>query len=304
MQLVSLALATAGIVAAIGAPVRILRARAWFPVFVRPGIVPKRVCALGLALLIPSALLWLYCVHVAYKVFLDPGTPRLWGGSELGMTPTGLAVLYGVAELLLLPVTLGARPDPRRRSGPSRAGAPALARHRARARPSIRSEAPGDSPGGCSGRGDSATLGPGDLPRRCSMERTATCSCGQLSATVSGEPRMHGICSCLECQRATGSAFLQHGYWPRSMVLRIEGQRTTWRRTSDAGRWVDNHFCPRCGSTVFSIAELDPELVCVSIGSFADPSFPAPQYSVWERYRHHWVQAPASCERMDTQPEG
>jgi hypothetical protein len=30
-------------------------------------------------------------------------------------------------------------------------------------------------------------------------------------------------------------------------------------------------------------------LIAVAVGSFADPTFPAPQIAVWERRRHDWV---------------
>jgi len=134
------------------------------------------------------------------------------------------------------------------------------------------------------------------------VDRTARCSCGQLSVTVRGDPTMHGICSCIECQRLTGSSFYHHGYWAKSTVRQITGESTTWRRISEAGRWVDNYFCPVCGTGLYSLAEFDSDLICVSIGSFGDPSFPAPQYSIWQRHKHAWVQIPATCEAMDTQP--
>jgi len=41
-------------------------------------------------------------------------------------------------------------------------------------------------------------------------------------------------------------------------------------------------FCPKCGSTVYWTGDSFPGLVVVAIGTFADPSFPAPAISVWE----------------------
>lgn len=134
------------------------------------------------------------------------------------------------------------------------------------------------------------------------MERTAACSCGQLSVTVLGEPEMHGICSCLECQRNSGSAFGYTGYWLKSAVERISGRSTVWRRTSDAGRWADNHFCPECGATVYAYSEMAPDAINVRIGSFADQDFPPPKYAAWSVSKHGWVAVPESCPTWDTQP--
>ena len=82
----------------------------------------------------------------------------------------------------------------------------------------------------------------------------------------------------------------------------VVGTSTLWRRIADSGRWIDSHFCPVCGSSVYSFAEFDPDSICISIGSFADPSFPSPEYSIWERFKHSWVPTPESCRGMDTQP--
>jgi hypothetical protein len=134
------------------------------------------------------------------------------------------------------------------------------------------------------------------------MDRTAVCSCGQLSVTVSGDPAMHGICSCLECQKTSGSAFSYSGYWPNAAVQRISGRSTVWRRSSDSGRWADTYFCPVCGSTVYGYSEFAPDAINISIGNFAAPDFAVPSYAGWCKYKHAWVEVPASCEVMDTQP--
>ncbi|WP_455550982.1 GFA family protein [Cupriavidus gilardii] len=38
-------------------------------------------------------------------------------------------------------------------------------------------------------------------------KRTAACSCRGVELILAGEPRRVYACSCLECQRCTGSAF-------------------------------------------------------------------------------------------------
>ena len=134
------------------------------------------------------------------------------------------------------------------------------------------------------------------------MERTAVCSCGQLSVTIGGEPAHHGLCSCLECQKASGGPFTYTGYWPRSAVKRIAGVYTTWRRTSESGRWLENCFCPTCGSLVFGHAEHDPDAINVSVGNFAEPSFPPPGYAIWNSFKHSWVVIDPSWQAFDQQP--
>jgi hypothetical protein len=134
------------------------------------------------------------------------------------------------------------------------------------------------------------------------MERTATCSCGQLSVTVEGDPQMHGICSCLVCQKASGTPFSHTGYWPKAQVVSLSGNATVWRRISDSGRWMDTHFCPICGSAVYGYAEFDPHGINIAIGNFADPTFAPPQYAMWNRFKHSWIEFPEWCATNETQP--
>jgi len=39
------------------------------------------------------------------------------------------------------------------------------------------------------------------------MKRTASCLCGDLRITAEGDPARVNMCSCMECQRRSGSAF-------------------------------------------------------------------------------------------------
>ncbi len=80
-------------------------------------------------------------------------------------------------------------------------------------------------------------------------------------------------------------------WFERAQVTSITGNSTQFKRVADSGRSVTFQFCPICGSTVYFQAELFPGLVAVTVGSFADPDFPAPKYSVWEKKRHRWVEA-------------
>ncbi|MDQ3245595.1 MAG: GFA family protein [Pseudomonadota bacterium] len=118
--------------------------------------------------------------------------------------------------------------------------------------------------------------------------RTASCRCGQLNATVTGEPVRISACHCLVCQQRTGSAFSVQARWPADQVT-VEGKSTSWTRTADSGLTATDHFCPECGSTVHFVTQHMPDLVAIPVGAFADPAFPPPRFSVWEERKHPWV---------------
>lgn len=123
-------------------------------------------------------------------------------------------------------------------------------------------------------------------------DRTAACSCGQLSIRTRGAPSIVSSCHCLECQRRTGSLFGAQAFFPRAGIVAIEGERSIWRRQADSGSGLAFHFCPRCGSTVFWENEQLPDIVSIAIGAFADPQFPPPVRTVFTRTKHDWLAFP------------
>lgn len=76
--------------------------------------------------------------------------------------------------------------------------------------------------------------------------------------------------------------------FPRQNV-RISGKSTSFTRPGDSGGTVTFHFCPDCGSTVYWQLSSVADAIAVAVGAFADPAFPAPRVSVYERRRHDWV---------------
>jgi len=127
--------------------------------------------------------------------------------------------------------------------------------------------------------------------------RIASCSCGQLTAEVSGDPVRISICHCLACQRRTGSVFGQQARFPGENVV-ISGRSTDYVRTGDEGSRVKFHFCPLCGSTMYYEPEGLEAFIAIPVGAFADPQFPAPSVSVYEDRMHRWVQPPADAEHI------
>jgi len=127
---------------------------------------------------------------------------------------------------------------------------------------------------------------------------SASCSCGQLTLSVEGEPIRVSICHCLACQRRTGSVFGVQARFKTEQVS-INGRATRFVRKGDEGNLATFHFCPDCGATVYWQMEAFPEAIAVAVGAFADPTFPGPRYSVYESRRHGWVELPHGLERLD-----
>ncbi len=134
-----------------------------------------------------------------------------------------------------------------------------------------------------------------------SPSRTATCSCGQLSIEVQGEPLGTGICHCLFCQRRTGSVFATLACFAGPYT--VVGRATQYVHVGDRGGRFTFRFCPVCGTTLFHTEEgREDGSVDVAVGTFADPSFPPPQGSVYDRRRHPWVHLPPGIKVYGEDP--
>ena len=125
--------------------------------------------------------------------------------------------------------------------------------------------------------------------------RTASCSCGQLTATTHGNPVRVSVCHCLACQRRTGTVFAAHARFDAAAV-EVTGESRQYVRIGDEGATITFHFCPYCGATVHYRMDVDPDLVAVPVGAFADPSFPSPTRSVYESRMHPWVAMPVDID--------
>jgi hypothetical protein len=127
--------------------------------------------------------------------------------------------------------------------------------------------------------------------------RLASCSCGQLTAQVAGEPVRISICHCLACQRRTGSVFGEQARFPRAGIS-ISGHSSEYVRVGDEGSRIKFHFCPKCGATVYYELEGLEDFLAIPVGAFADPGFPAPRVSVYESRMHQWVIPPPDAEHI------
>ncbi|NKB60582.1 MAG: aldehyde-activating protein [Alphaproteobacteria bacterium] len=130
--------------------------------------------------------------------------------------------------------------------------------------------------------------------------RTALCHCGKLRLTATGEPEWVNLCYCQACQRRTGAPLHAGTYFAADRV-EIDGDSKSFARPADSGYTMTFRFCPHCGSNLYWLASRFPRHIGVAVGGFADPEFPAPSFSVFEKWKHPWL---GNSETMDQFPEG
>jgi hypothetical protein len=136
-----------------------------------------------------------------------------------------------------------------------------------------------------------------DLPLR-----RAACSCGVLTVSVRGDPRLVGACHCEACQRRTGSAFGLAAFFEQTQVVETTGEPALYTRRAESGAELTFSFCANCGSTVHWTRNSQPGMIAIAVGAFADPDFPGPSRVVWAQSRHVWMEGFGDLPRFPRAP--
>jgi len=109
------------------------------------------------------------------------------------------------------------------------------------------------------------------------MDRyTGGCLCGSVRIVASGRPDRVGLCHCLDCRKHHGALFHASAIFPRDAVMVV----------GETGDYAGRHFCPRCGSSVFSRTGDEIE---VNLGSLDAPDQFVPTYELWTIRRESWL---------------
>ncbi|MCF7221506.1 GFA family protein [Lysobacter sp. TLK-CK17T] len=93
---------------------------------------------------------------------------------------------------------------------------------------------------------------------------------------ASGRPYRVGLCHCMDCRKHHGALFHASAVFPQDAVM-VEGETRDYR-----GR----HFCPHCGSPVFSRSGDEIE---VHLGTLDAPDRFTPTYELWTIRRESWL---------------
>jgi hypothetical protein len=109
---------------------------------------------------------------------------------------------------------------------------------------------------------------------------TGGCACGGLTFRARGAPDRVGLCHCMTCRKASGSAFGAFAIYPADRVD-IEGPVGSW-----AAGATRRCFCPVCASRVFSRTGDEIE---IGLGAFDQPNLVRPTYEAWSIRREHWL---------------
>jgi hypothetical protein len=132
---------------------------------------------------------------------------------------------------------------------------------------------------------------------------TGRCLCGAISYRADADPVAQAVCHCTDCQRQTGSPFSVFVGVPRA-AFTVEGSTLASFATigEDHGGETQRSFCTACGSPVFSISPLAPELAFIKAGTLDDASWVQPTVEAWTRSAQPWSPQFEQTIRMERGP--
>lgn len=107
-------------------------------------------------------------------------------------------------------------------------------------------------------------------------QHTGGCLCGAVRFVTAGAPWRVGLCHCLDCRKHHGALFHASAIFPEAAVT----------ITGETGSYAGRHFCPRCGSPVFSQSGDEIE---INLGSLDAIDQFRPTYELWTVRRKSWL---------------
>lgn len=119
------------------------------------------------------------------------------------------------------------------------------------------------------------------------MHNTGQCHCGQIKFTVEGEPLRMAQCHCNACRRISGTGHAVNVFFKTSQVS-ITGETKKYEMTADSGNTRYRHFCPNCGSRMFSAGPNNPEITGIAAGVFDNSDWFKPNMIVYHAERPVW----------------
>jgi hypothetical protein len=128
---------------------------------------------------------------------------------------------------------------------------------------------------------------------------TGGCLCGAVRYVVSAQP-LPGrkfLCSCDDCQRYTGTAFLIGMAFPPESI-EVTGEMATFTMPGgQSGEPMHRRFCRRCGSPIL-LESADSERKAIMAGTLDDKSVFEPEICVFGESAPSWVILPDGARKL------
>lgn len=118
---------------------------------------------------------------------------------------------------------------------------------------------------------------------------TGGCLCGAVRYEYNGDAGPANYCHCADCRRCTGSAF-NVGVRVEAQRLRIlRGSPKAFGKTGDSGYQLTRHFCPECGSPLYTSSPQHSGSYFLKAGCLDDATVVRATHQSWVKSRVPWA---------------
>src|SRR5215831_7916579 len=133
------------------------------------------------------------------------------------------------------------------------------------------------------------------------MDITGGCLCRSVRFRVTAQPIVTRTCWCRDCQYLGAGSATVNVCFPTN-AMHIEGSLSDYRSVADSGNVMHRRFCPKCGTHLFSEAEVRPHLIFVRVGTLDDPNLAHPTATIWTAQAPEWACFDENLPRVEGQP--
>ncbi|WP_425010623.1 GFA family protein [Paracoccus alkanivorans] len=120
------------------------------------------------------------------------------------------------------------------------------------------------------------------------MKIVASCLCGSVRISCGTPAGPAAYCHCEDCRRCTGSAFTVSLPFRADGFRVISGETDSFTKVADSGHELTRHFCPNCGSPLYTSSPKHPDLVYVKAGTLDNSALVQPAYQSWCQSKVAW----------------
>ena len=115
----------------------------------------------------------------------------------------------------------------------------------------------------------------------------ASCACGRVTVRVAGRVKSMLMCSCLDCQKATGTGHSSVAVFAAGDVA-VTGPTHAFARPAASGATTTRWFCPNCGTPLQAQSSRAEGLLLLPVGLFGGGDWFAPSQLIFSRSHEAW----------------
>ncbi len=121
------------------------------------------------------------------------------------------------------------------------------------------------------------------------MNIDGDCHCGLVTYQADIDPDRVSICHCTDCQRLTGSPYRVTVICSGEQILMTGMAPKVYAKRGDNGRTRFQHFCPECGSPLFTSGDGGADDWGIRWGSIRQRDRLKPTQQIWCRSAAPWI---------------